>query len=95
MRMSTAEATTAFWNYRKYHNGNTSVHVGDDGAILMLHGHVIAIKNYDGTLQVTHAGWPTMTTKERLNGLPGVGIHQEAGIWYLNGEEWDGALRTV
>lgn len=56
---------------------------------LELHGNTIALKQ-DGELYITNAGWPTNTTKERLNGLPGVSIQQKKGVWYLNGEEWSG-----
>jgi hypothetical protein len=30
-----------------------------------------------------------------LNGLDGVSIQQKAGIWYLNGKEWEGELIDV
>jgi hypothetical protein len=95
MRKITGEAVTALYNHKRYSNGNTQVMQGDDGSIMMLHGHVIAIYGHDGGLQITNAGWPTNTTKERLNGLAGVGINQKAGVWYLNGEPWDGGLIKV
>ena len=65
---------------------------------LLLHGNTIARKTYKvvgyhSTLvsfEITNANWPTKTTKERLNGLCGVGIHQRKGVWYLNGKEWSG-----
>ena len=47
------------------------------------------------TLSITNAGWESNTTKERLNGLDGVSIQQKAGIWYLNGKEWEGELIDV
>ena len=34
-----------------------------------------------------HQGYKTNTTKERLNGIPGVCIQQKKGVWYLNGKE--------
>lgn len=37
-----------------------------------------------------YAGYATVTTKERLNALEGVGIQQKKGKWYLNGVEWNG-----
>lgn len=57
---------------------------------LYLFGNLIARKDIDGVLHITNAGWPTNTTKERLNALPGVSISQKKGIWYLNGEKWGG-----
>ena len=41
-------------------------------------------------LQITTAGWNTVTTRERLNGLPNVSVIQRKGKLYLNGKEWDG-----
>ena len=59
----------------------------EEGEIrLRLHGHTIAKSNAQG-LFVSNAGWTTNTTKERLNGIHGVSIHQSDFIWYLNGEE--------
>lgn len=60
----------------------------------MLHQHVIASFSKSG-LTISHAGWPTATTKDRLNALPGVSINQKAGVWYLNGREWDGSAIKV
>lgn len=60
-----------------------------DGHSLYLHNNEIAkIENY--VLSITNAGYPTATTKERLNGLPGVNVRQKAGIWYLNDKQWNG-----
>ena len=49
----------------------------------------------DGNLFITNCGYFTTTTKERLNGLPNVSIHQCRGTWYLNGKEWDGSKINV
>jgi len=59
--------------------------------VLRLHGNDIAQFHWgEGILLISHAGWPTVTTKSRLNALPGVHIEQRKKVWYLNGEEWDG-----
>jgi hypothetical protein len=62
-----------------------------------LHGNEIAYRYNDPerTLSITDAGWQTNTTKERLNGIPNVHIHQKDWVWYLNGEEWNGNLIDV
>ena len=62
-----------------------------------LHGNKIAYRYNDPerTLSITNAGWQSVTTKERLNGIPDVSIHQMNFVWYLNGEEWDGSLIDV
>ena len=61
---------------------------------LILHGNIIAELSHEG-LQITSAGWQSNTTKERLNGLPNVSIHQKDFQWYLNGELWDGEWINV
>jgi len=61
--------------------------------VLCLHDNIIAQFHWshdEEYLIINHAGWPTVTTKSRLNALPGVDIVQRRGVWYLNGEEWDG-----
>lgn len=85
-----------------FKSGNTEVHDFGWYTALYLHGNKIAEMQYTGhgkeakkTLYVTNAGWPTNTTKERLNGLPGVHIQQIKGKWYLDGKEWDGKLIDV
>ena len=73
MRKITREAVRAFARFETYHNGNTAVSrretsSGKRHAIMYLHGNEIA--SYDGrTINLTMAGWPTKTTKERLNGI--------------------------
>jgi hypothetical protein len=46
-----------------------------DGRTVWLHGNRIAQREDDGSVWVTLAGWGTVTTRERLNG-----ICQELGI---------------
>ena len=46
-------------------------------------------------LSISNAGWQSNTTKERLNGLPNVGIYQKNWQWYLNGNEWNGEWTRV
>lgn len=85
MRKVTAITTTAFLRRKKAKEGNTY----SDGNTLYLHGNKIAEHRVDG-IYITDAGWPTATTKERLNGLPGVHIYQKDFQWYLNNNIWDG-----
>jgi hypothetical protein len=65
--------------------------------ILKLFGNEIAYRYNDPekTLSITNCGWESSTTKERLNGIEGVRIHQRKGQWYLNGKEWNGELINV
>ena len=49
---------------------------------------MIAIKTKSsGKIEISMAGYPTTTTRERLNGIPGVSLTQKKGIQYLNGQE--------
>ena len=91
MRKITKEAIAAFNDMKPFSKSNTTVLVTEDNtATLALFGNIIA-KQEDGVLSITTAGWPTSTTKERLNALPGVHIEQKKGVWYLNGLFWDGS----
>ena len=73
---------------------------------LSLHGNIIAKMvrqhingEYQTSITITSAGWKTVTTKERLNGLlhhlNAGSIQQRDFEWYLNDEYWDGYDLTV
>lgn len=70
----------------------SNMEVSREGTIyyLKLHGNKIAARLEDGRMWISNAGWDTPTTKERLNGLPGVNIIQRNCRWILNGMQWDG-----
>ena len=92
MRKITREACQAFECQRDFKRGNTEVVRFINNEVNMeyrLHGNLIAYSNSKG-LFISNAGWFTNTTKERLNGLTGVNIHQKDYVWYLNGEAWNG-----
>lgn len=74
-----------------------TIEVKENVTIMKLHGNEIAYRYNDPkkTLSITNAGWATNTTKERLNSIPGVSIQQKAGVWYLNGQVWDGSLKDI
>ena len=91
MRKITKQVVGAFENRTPKTIGNTST----DGQTLRLYGNIIARWNEDNQLEITSAGWPTATTKERLNGLQGVNIQQKNFRWYLNGKEWNGDWTRV
>tara|TARA_R110002096_G_scaffold68734_2_gene165609 strand:- start:20 stop:307 length:288 start_codon:yes stop_codon:yes gene_type:complete len=95
MRKITIDAIRAFRTRTNFKRGNTKVVHHYDETHLLLHGHLIASYSEHGGLFISSAGHPTMTTKERLNGLPNVNIHQKNFQWFLNGEEWDGSRIKV
>jgi hypothetical protein len=94
MRNITHESTSAFMTGEKYNSGNTNVSIYGETIHLYLHGHLIAKKDSKG-IKISNAGYFTNVTKERLNGIPGVSIAQRKGIWYLNGEQWNGEWITI
>lgn len=90
MRKVTQQVTTAFLNGVAKSVGNTST----DGKRLLFHGNCIAERTENGLLVQT-CGWNTPTTRERLNGLPGVRTNQAKGQLYLNGKAWDGSKTSI
>lgn len=102
MRKITQEAINAFLSGFRYSNSNTGVIVEYKNGLesfvseLYLHNNQIALYSSENKkLSITNAWWFTNTTKERLNGLPNVSIKQKAGVWYLNGKEWNGEWTTL
>ena len=90
MRKITQDAIRAFSNRQPFKRGNTQVKVFDDSVALYLHGNMLA-QYINNELWINDGGWQSNTTKERLNGLPNVKVHQKNFQWYLNDREWDGS----
>ena len=99
MRKITEQAARAFQMEVPFKKANTEVVVSGPVIELRLHGNMIARRTVgDGwnyTTEITTAGWDTVTTRERLNGLRGVDVHRSRGSLFLNGSEWDGELVEV
>lgn len=89
MRKITRDIIRAFESRTELRIGNSRT----DGKSLWLFGNKIAEHRSDG-LWITNAGWNSVTTKERLNGL-GVRIQQVRGDWVLNGRAWEGGWVNV
>ena len=94
-RKITKESVQAFMDRKKFNKGNMSVEVEGNVTKLKLHGNTIATIDELGVLSISNAGWQSNTTKERLNGLPGVHVQQKNWSWYLNGNVWDGTWKRV
>lgn len=95
-RKITTDAINAFMAGKKFNRDNTQVFVGETGtASLHLYGNLIARRFPNGDLEIGNGGRSSNTTKERLNGIPGVSIYQRKGVWYLNDKEWDGSWIEV
>ena len=89
MRNITSDSILAFNHNEKFSNSNTVVRIESNFTKLLLHGNLIAGKDIKGFF-IDSCCYKTNTTKERLNGLTGVSIQQKKGLWYLNGQLWNG-----
>ena len=95
MRKITSEAVDKFLSKTPFRKSNMSVVEIGGVYKLKLHGNTIATIDELGVLSVSNAGWRSNTTKERLNGIPGVRVHQKNWNWFLNGVEWDGSWKRI
>ena len=91
MRKVEQQMNEAILNRKDFFKGNTSVEnyiteTGAREAIVKLHGNHIA--TVGDTLQISDAGWQTVTTKSRLNALlnefaEGCYVFQKNFEWFL------------
>lgn len=65
MRQETDKIARAFYRRRAANATRTNT----NGEIVWLHGNRIAWRTLDGDIGFTLAGWPTVTTRERINGI--------------------------
>ena len=93
MRKITRESINAFLLSQPFTKGNMHVYVSGDYAELLLHGNCIAYRT-GNNITIRDAGWRTVTTKERLNGLlETLGlprIYQKDFTWHLGDKIWQG-----
>lgn len=89
MRKITELAVKAFYNFEDFKSSNTEVDTFANVVTFYLFWHAIARiepKGNESVLYVSSAGWQTVTTKERLNGIlaiKGLYIKQKDFVWYL------------
>jgi hypothetical protein len=91
MRKITSQSVDAFVNEYRFKQGNTAVCGATEARewYLMLHNNLIAKKIvFVNELWITDAGWQTVTTRERLNGVIsritlGWVLFQKNWEWYL------------
>lgn len=79
MRKITAEIVGAFERRESRAKSNTWT----DGERLYLFDNLIAEHRDDG-IYISLAGWDTVTTRERLNGIRGAHVHRDKGQTKLN-----------
>ena len=94
-RKITIEAVDKFLSREPFKKSNMQVDQCYGQYRLKLHGNTIAVLDEFNMLSISNAGWASNTTRERLNGLPHVRIHQRKFQWYLNGNEWNGEWTRV
>tara|TARA_R110002167_G_scaffold16916_2_gene65477 strand:- start:2745 stop:3077 length:333 start_codon:yes stop_codon:yes gene_type:complete len=82
MRKITQQIKQAFEQGESLKVGNTRT----DGTSVFLHGNEIIRRDVSGLVFATLAGWNTPTTRERVNGITGMGFHQVGFVACLNGE---------
>ena len=84
MRQETQKIMSAFLKGEKASAQRTNT----DGNTVWLHGNKIAHRQQDtydhGLVQFTLAGWPTVTTRERINGMLDVFGYSDFGIIQKN-----------
>ena len=96
MRTITQKSVDAFLAERNFKSSNMQIINTGVTVEYRLHGHMIAYKMLgDNKMFIQNCRYFTNTTKERLNGLPNVYIQQKKGVWFLNGERWNGYLKEI
>ena len=93
MRKISRLAARAFIEGRSFTRDNTEVNVCKvihcERKEMRLHGNVIARQTSDQPLKITLAGWPTPTTRERLNTLL-TETGKREGVWQHNHDQYYG-----
>jgi hypothetical protein len=96
MRVVTSKVTGAWRQGKRLTVGNTRT----DGRNIWLHGNCIARTTDSGSIEISTAGWPTSTTRDRLNGiLRSLGIRayvsqRDYALFYCD-QPWDGGWMRV
>ena len=86
MRKVTEQIIRAFESNKNITVSNSQVKADTKGTYMYLFGNLIA-KKENNKLFITMAGYNTVTTRERLNGIKGVSLCQRNYTPYLNGKE--------
>lgn len=96
MRKISGQSVNAFLSEKNFSSANMQVINTGVTCEYRLHGNMIAYKILGAnTFHIQNCGWFSNTTKERLNALPNVSINQKKGVWFLNGEKWNGQSKEI
>ena len=90
MRKVSTDIAKAFMNRKSKSSDNTNT----DGTTYYLHGNAIAWHCADGFVALTLAGYPTTTTRDRLNSIclmmfDCTPFHQKKGVQYYRDQKID------
>ncbi len=93
MRKIPQESVDAFLSGDNLNKANMQIHTRGHYVYMNLHGNSIARRNLDtGSIYISNAGWETVTTKERLNGLLNTlgkkRIFQHKFEWFIGTREF-------
>ena len=95
MRKITKESIKAFYNREPFKKSNTVVENKEGKTYLKLFNNIIATLDEYNELFITTAGWNSVTTRERLNGLTEVRLGTKKEQLYLNNIPWNGKLTNI
>jgi len=92
MRKIEEQMLSAWYGEKEFSSTNTFIIITRQKVMeLYLHHNLIAKKDLKTRkVEITNAGWPSNTTKSRLNCLPYVHIQQKNFEWFLDDKPWDG-----
>jgi len=83
MKKITSQIAAAFHAGRSLSVGNTRT----DGESVWLHGNKIIRTTEDGSIEWTLAGWNTVTTRERINGIVDAGVYNKQWVAHVGTRE--------
>ena len=84
MRRETSKIMNAFYRGKPARAARTHT----DGQTVWLHNNTIAWRSNDNDISFCLAGWPTTTTRERINGLLSTFGMGRWGVSQRNHEQW-------
>ena len=84
MRRETSKIMNAFYRGKPAKAARTHT----DGQTVWLHNNTIAWRSNDNDISFCLAGWPTTTTRERINGLLSTFGMGRWGVSQRNHEQW-------
>ena len=84
MRKETHKIAKAFYNRRPASAARTRT----NGDVVWLHDNFIAWRTLDGDIGFRLAGWPTVTTRDRINGILSVFGYGRWGVAQRKGEQY-------